>query len=78
MQLFATHDVVHILGEVVGEAGQQVLVDVEGGGEGAEAASPGRDTQGQDVAGQGACRVVESKHRIMTPGIQQPALDSIF
>ena len=66
MQLFATHDVVHILGEVVGEAGQQVLVDVEGGGEGAEAASPGRDTQGQDVAGQGACRVVERKHRIMT------------
>ena len=51
MQLFATHDVVHILGEVVGEAGQQVLVDVEGGGEGAEAASPGRDAQGQDVAG---------------------------
>ena len=54
MQLFATHDVVHILGEVVGEAGQQVLVDVEGGGEGAEAASPGCDAQGQDVAGQGA------------------------
>ena len=73
MQLFATHDVVHILGEVVGEAGQQVLVDVEGGGEGAEAASPGRDTQGQDVAGQGACRVVERKHRIHSANLQPGA-----
>ena len=53
--MFATHDAVYILGQVVGEAVLQVLVDVEGGGEGAEAASPGRDTQGQDVAGQGAC-----------------------
>ena len=56
--MFPTHDAVHILWQVVGEALLQVLVDVEGGGEGAEAASPGRDTQGQDVAGQGACTVV--------------------
>ena len=59
--MFATHDVVHILRQVVGEAVLQVPVDVEGGGEGAEAPPPGRDTQGQDVAGQGACTVVEYK-----------------
>ena len=56
-----SYPTVHILGQVVGEALLQVPVDVEGGGEGAEAPSPGSDTQGQDVAGQGACTVVQYK-----------------